>query len=930
MPLEPGTRLGPYEVVAMLGAGGMGEVYRARDTRLKRDVALKVLPGWLSEDPDPSTSLGSSRAQSRDERLARFQREAELLAALNHPHIAQIHGLLDDAGMRVLVMELVEGPTLADRLARGRVPVDEVLPLAAELAEALEYAHDRGIVHRDLKPANIKLTADGAVKVLDFGLAKALEGSPTAEVLADSPTMTSPAMTRAGIIFGTAAYMSPEQARGAAVDKRADIWAFGVVLYELLAGRQCFTGDTVTDVLAAVVRAEPEWTALPDETPPRVRDLLKRCLAKDRRQRLHDIGDARLEIEAALSAPGETGTASAVMPAARGRRRRASTREIIAWISAGLALLLFVVAITRGPARAPGTGSASTARPVRFTISLPTDTGLPATNTPAVAVSPDGTHLVFSAAGEGRPQQLYSRALGELDVRPIPGTEGGTMPFFSPDGAWVGFVTGEILRKVPLAGGTPTTICFGGDVRGASWGADGWIVFTRAMRSGLWRVRADGGEPEEVTTLDRAKQEKTHRFPHVLPNGKGVLFASGTGDLTSYDDSIIVARRPGSGEQVIVLRGGMFPHYVPSGHLVFARAGAIFAVPFDVGRLVATGQPVKIVSGVRTDASGGVAEFSASPAGTLAYVPGGPLFQDARVILVDREGRERALLDAPSSYLNVRLSPGGRAIAVELTKANEEIWVYDLDRGSGVRFAAGWDNMAAVWTRDEKRLVFASNRLGPNLLFIGPVDGSTAARPLTGGEHHQYPFDISPDGRTLVYQQVPEIRYELWRLSLEGEPKPQAIVQGPGNVWDARFSPDGRWLAYGSDESGRDEIYVRPFPGPGGRQLISAGGGYKPRWTRAGREIVYATEGGTIMSVAIAVSPALQASRPQPVWKKSQASRPQQTWRISNWYFRDYDVSADGERFVFIVPGPSTEPASEITVITNWLEELKRLAPPGR
>ena len=913
MPLAAGTRLGPHEITALLGAGGMGEVYRAHDTQLKRDVALKILPADLSIDP---------------ERLARFQREAELLAALNHPHIAQIHGLAEAApaggdvgggargATRALVMELVEGPTLADRIAQGAVPVAEALPLARQLAEALEYAHEHGVIHRDLKPANVKLTSDGDVKVLDFGLAKALVSEAASETPGDSPTMRSPAMTQAGLILGTAAYMSPEQARGAVVDKRADIWAFGVVLFELLSGRPCFAGETVTDVLAAVVRAEPDWTALPADTPPRVGELLRRCLAKDRRQRLRDVGDARLEIEAALGTASDGGSVSIAAATDLGGGARMSGREKVAWLSTALALLLAVAAFTLPVSRELTTGRASAPRPLTFTITLPPGVTLYSPNTPAVAVSPEGTRLVI-AATDGSRVRLYSRALDDLELRPIPGSEGASMPFLSPDGTWIGFVADTLLRKVPLNGGTPTTICFGGDVRGASWGADGWIVFTRAMRSGLWRVRADGGEPEEVTTLDRAKEEKTHRLPHVLPDGKGVLFASATGDMESYDDSTIVARRPGTGGPFAVLRGGMAPQYVESGHIVFARAGAIFVVPFDIDRLAVTGQTAKVISGVRTNPSTGSAEFSVSANGTLAYVGGGPVGQDGRVIVVDREGSERPLLDAHGPYIFVRLSPDGRALAVEQTKANEELWVYDLDRGSAVRFASGWDNMWPVWTPDGQQLVFSSNRLDLDQLFVAPVDGRAAARALTGGKEHEFPLDVSADGRTLVYQQIPG-RRELWRLSLAGEANPQPVLRGSADYWDARLSPDGRWLAYESDESGRAEIYVRPFPGPGGRHLISAGGGHSPRWTRGGREIVYEAPDGTLMSVATTLAPAFQASRPRPVWKGPRRA------------FMAYDVSADGERFVFSVPGPSSDPPREVTVVTNWLEELKRLAPPGR
>ena len=926
MSLAPGVRLGPYEVIAPLGAGGMGEVYRARDTQLKRDVALKVLPAEVSADP---------------ERLARFQREAELLAALNHPHIAQIYGMAEAptpggaaqagaarGGTRALVMELVEGPTLAERIARGRVPVPEALAIARQIAEALEYAHERGIIHRDLKPANIKRTTDGAVKVLDFGLAKALDAAPAATSLDNSPTVTSPAVTQAGIILGTAAYMSPEQARGAPADRRADVWAFGVVCFEMLAGRPCFAGESVTDVLAAVVRAEPDWTELPADTPPRVLDLLTRCLTKDRRQRLHDIGDARLEVEAALAAVQAPGAGSDVRPTPSGRTIGVSRRERIAWAVAALGLLLSAAAVIR-MARAPAPGSVSATRPIRFTVGVPGE-GLLESNNAAIALSPDGSHLAF-AAMDRNGSRLYSRALGDLEAHPIPGTEGGTMPFFSPDGAWLGFADYDALtlRRIPLAGGTATTVCFGGELHGASWGADGWIVFTRALHSGLWRVRADGGVPEAITTLDAAGHEKTHRFPHVLPREKGVLFASASGDLSSYDDATLFARQASTGRLTVVVKGGMAPHYVESGHVVFARAGAIFAVPFDIDRLAVTGRAVKVISGVRTVPSGGEAQFSVSPAGTLAYVAGGPVGEDARVVIADRQGRERSLLDAPGPYLNVRLSPDGRSLAVERAKANEEIWVYDLDRGASTRFASGWDNMLPVWSPDGQQIAFACNRFGPDVLFLAPIDGSTPARALTGKDiHHQYPLDISPDGRTLVFQRRPggspnpplagDTGLDLWRLSLAGDPNPQAVVADPGDQNEARISPDGRWLAYVSNESGRNEVYVRPFPGPGGRQLVSAGGGYWPRWTRGGREVIYSADDYALMSVAITPGTPLRASRPRPLGKTPPR------------HYVHYDVSADGERFVFILPGPSQEPPREVTVITNWLEDLKRLAPPGR
>ncbi|MCH9034460.1 MAG: serine/threonine-protein kinase, partial [Planctomycetes bacterium] len=626
MTLSAGTEFGPYKIIAPLGAGGMGEVYRARDAKLDREVAIKVLPDTFARDP---------------ERIARFQREAKVLASLNHPSIAAIYGFEESDGKRFLVLELVEGETLAERLRGGVLPVDEALEVCKQIAEALEAAHEKGVIHRDLKPGNVMIRPDGSVKVLDFGLAKAFspidEVSPTQ--IAESPTITA-AFTRPGVVLGTAAYMSPEQARGKPLDKRTDIWSFGVVLYECLGGRRPFEGETATDLIAKILERDPDWTGLPGDTPLTVQLLLKRCLQKDRKRRLHDIGDARIEIEEALSEPWvEKATLAGVS-------RPTRWGLAVPWSITALMVIIVISLIVRG-----WMGSTpSVPRLVwRFAIDLPAEAPVAVADNLSVALSPDGTRLVYVGERDGG-TQLYLRVIDEFAVTPIPGTEDGTGPFFSPDGKWVGYFDYRAgkLKKVPLRGGGTIDICDAPpSSRGASWGMDDVIVFTRGITGGLYTVSATGGTPQPLATPDFEKGEKSCRLPQILPGGKGVLFTMSTSDIDSYDEASIAVVLLETGERKILFKGGSNARYAPTGHIVYARAGSLMAVPFDLERLEVTGPPFQILKGVVTSDIYGSAQFSFSGDGTLIYVPGGPEIYYSRLVLVDRRGEFHPLPVVP-------------------------------------------------------------------------------------------------------------------------------------------------------------------------------------------------------------------------------------------------------------------------------------------
>jgi serine/threonine-protein kinase len=890
MTLRIGTMLGQYEILSPIGAGGMGEVYQARDTKLGRDVAIKVLPETFSQDK---------------ERVARFEREARLLASLNHPNIASIYDLEHSDGVQFLVLELVPGETLAERIARGAIPVDEALPLFKQMAEGLAAAHEKGVIHRDLKPANVKVTPEGKVKILDFGLAKAFaeEGLPPAE-LSQSPTMTREG-TRAGVIMGTASYMSPEQARGKVVDKRADLWAFGCVLYEALAGHKAFDGETVTDVLAAIVKSDPNWNALPPPTPNVVRRLLSRCLQKDPNRRARDIADVGLEIEDALNEPSDTVTADSGV----------AKRKLLLWSVASLAFGTVLAGIAVWHLKRPEPG-----RVVRLAVTFPTneEVALEGGGNP-LALSPDGSRLVYAARGEGG-HQLYLRSLGEPDAAPIPGTEDARNPFFSPDGEWMGFFAGGQLKKVAFGGGAPVTVCEteAMSVRGASWGADDQIVFSLESPSGLRRVPVGGGIPQMLTTPHSDKGEFSHRWPHVLPGGKAVIFTIET--KGGFDEAQIAVQILETGERRILVDGGTDASYVSTGHLVYARAGSLLAVPFDLSRLAVTGHPVQILDDVVTNPPTGAAFYALSNDGSLAYLRGGPVSAERKLVWVDREGNAKPLSEGPGAYVAPRLSPDGSKLAVTIQASNDDVWIYDLARDTLTRLTveASEDGWSLAWTPKGDRLTFNSDRAGGMSLFWKPVDGSGLAEQLATSEYVQFPGSWSPDGNWLVFTEGhPITKNDLWVLPNEGERKPQPWLQTPSQELVARFSPDGRSVAYISDESGRYEVYVRPFPGPGEKWQISTQGGAEPVWSRDGQELFYRNE-DRLMAVDVTTQPAFRAGKPRLLFERQ--------------YYRGwadcphYDVSTDGHRFVMIQPGQETG-LRHIDVVLNWSEELKRLVP---
>ena len=906
----------------------MGQVYRATDTKLKRQVAIKILPPSLAADHD---------------RLARFQREAEVLASLNHPNIAAIHGLEESGGITALVMELVEGDDLSQRIARGAIPIDEALPIAKQIADALEAAHEQGIIHRDLKPANIKVRPDGAVKVLDFGLAKALDPSPSATDVSQLPTITSPAMTRMGVIMGTAAYMSPEQARGKAVDKRADIWAFGCVLFEMLTGKRAFEGDEVSDVLAAVLRQNVDLTALPVATPPRLRRLLARCLDRDPRMRLRDIGESRVEIDKIImGAADETIASPTTASVAAPRWRRVLPWAVASALGVGLALVLLLWAPWR---------SVPAAVPLRLEATLGADASLVIAGSAGAAgnaaiVSPDGTQLAFVAQPLGGARRFYVRRLDQLTATSLAGTENAVTPFFSPDGQWLGFFGGSKLKKIAVTGGAPVTLADAPAARGGSWAEDGTIIFAPSSTSGLWRVPAAGGTAERLTTL--AEGEATHRWPQVLPSGRAVLYTV-SATIANYANAWLAVQPLPTGTPHIVQRGGFSGRYFPSGlglpkraereggHLTWVHGGTLFAAPFDLTTLAVTGPAVPVVPGVVSSAITGIAQVEVSHTGTLVYLPGG---EDANAAApldwLTRDGKTTPLRATPANWGEVQIAPDGRRLAFSLSQdaENLDVWTYDAAREALTRLTADPSvDRNPVWTPDGQRLVYASLRSGTAYnLYWQRADGSGDATRLTTSPNPQLPGSWHPSGRFLAFQETrPQTGPDLLILPVEGDEAsgwkpgtPTVFLSGSYGESQPRFSPDGRWLAYQSNESGVVEIYVRPFPGPGGRWQISTGGGTTAVWSRARHELLYLAPAGRIMGVPYTVAgDAFQAEKPR-VWSDTPIQvRP-------NNAGASFDLHPDGARVAMAPATEATAGPTHVTLIFNFFDELRRLAPLGK
>ena len=895
MAITIGQQLGPHEITALLGKGGMGEVYRARDTRLNRDVAIKVLPDVFANDP---------------ERITRFHREAQSVAALNHPNIAAIYDLEEANGEKFLVLELVEGETLADVLQRGPFPLDETLNVAHQICEALEAAHQKGVIHRDLKPANVKITPEGKVKVLDFGLAKAFDSVPASGNLSYSPTLTL-AGTQAGVILGTAAYMSPEQAKGFNTDQRSDVFSFGCVLYELLAGRATFDGDTVSEVLASVLKSEPDFSLLPDNLNPRIRALLRRCLEKNPRRRWYAIGDVRLEIEAIRENPMAE---AAEQPAPVVRPKPSWKRVVPALL---VTLILGVVAGMSVWYLKPSVPLTVT----RFAVSLAEGQQFTNAGRNVVAISRDGTQIIY-VANRG----LYHRSMQELEARLIPGTDMQASvlnPVFSPDGRSVVFWSGldSTLKKIAVTGGAAVTICPADAPFGMSWGTEG-ILFGQGSK-GIMKVSENGGKPEPLVSL---KNGELAHGPQTLPGGKAVLFtlAPGTG-TDQWDKSQIVVQTLNSGERKPLIEAGSDARYLPTGHIVYAFGGTLFAVPFDPGRMQVTGGQVPVVEGVRRAFNAtGTAQFSVSDTGSLIYVPGpvSPVGAQLMLALMDRKGTLNPLKVPPKAYGFPRVSPDGKQIAFGIEDGKDaNVWIYDVAGTSAIRqLTVGGANRYPIWSMDSQRVAFQSDREGDFGIFWQRADGSGTAERLTKPEQGvaQIPDSWSPNSQKFSFTAIKGSEAAVRIYSLQDK-KETLFAQMPSVAlrWSA-FSPDGHWLAYTSNQTGRNQIWVQPFPATGAKFPIVSGG--HPVWSPDGRELFYNSGANQTSVVSITTQPTVTFAVPSPVPNGIQNRNPSNAPRAS-------DITPDGKYFVGVVNVDQTSSGSfapQIQVVLNWFEDLKQ------
>lgn len=891
-PLVRGTRLGPYEIDASIGAGGMGEVYKATDTRLGRAVAIKVLPTGMADDP---------------ERRARFQREARTIAGLSHPHICSLFDVGDHDGATFLVMEYLTGGTLAERLKQGRLPLDQALRVGTEIADALSAAHRQGITHRDLKPANVVLTRSGA-KLLDFGLAKL-----TAH--ASSPALTPPLpassnsfpLTGEGRIIGTLPYMAPEQFKGAEAGARADIWACGCVLYEMLTGRRPFEGASAAEVIGAILRDEPPpVSSILPGVPPHLDRVVQTSLAKDPDDRWQDAQDLQKELRWLSE------IAVAAVPATRARTRLPK---------AGWRAALVVTSVLAGAVIASAWWLLRAVPPVNVHAAIPMPPGtelLVRSFRRPIAISPDGRTLLYVASTNGV-RQIFTRPIDGLEATVISGTDNSSSPFFSPDGSWIGFFSATDMRmkKVAVSGGAPVVICETVDVRGASWGSDNWIVYSPRQDGGLLRVSASGGRPEALTTLDAQARERTHRYPDLLPNGKGVIFTIGTQDIASFSDARIAVYDFASRSTRILIDGGLDARYVAPGYLLYGRDGALMAVRFDADRLRVSGTPIRVLDSVMTSSEYGWAAVAASRTGVLAYVQGRDPRRTRDALWMDRAGRTTPAGN-PGNVTGVRLSPDASRAAYILGGANDSLWVYDLHRPDLFRRLTVRGSVAAAeWTPDGQRLVYFN---GTEFGSV-PADGSREGQTIRPERFASRPGTITPDGRTLIYStDRPGTSWDIWALDM-ATLSSRSILSTQASERAARISPDGRWMAYESRDGERYDVHVRSFPGGGRHYQVSAGGGYRPLWSRDGRELYFGLGDGLYVARVRASGVELDVSPPQRVPVPPRILPPVGFWNT-------YDIAPDGR--LLLIQDNTPPSSATVNIVAGWFDELARRMETGK
>jgi eukaryotic-like serine/threonine-protein kinase len=899
MAILSGKRLGPYEILSAVGAGGMGEVYRARDTRLDRIVAVKIVPDHLSD-----------RAELRE----RFEREARTIASLNHPHICVLFDIGHQDGIDFLVMEYLEGETLAERLKKGPLPLEQVLKNAIEIADALDKAHRKGITHRDLKPGNIMLTKSGA-KLLDFGLAKLRQETAPANI-ALSKLPTEDGVTAQGTILGTLQYMAPEQLEGKQADARTDIFAFGVVVYEMATGKKAFEGKSSASVIGAILKDDPPpISSLQPMTPQALDRVVKRCLAKEPDERCQSAKDLTDELK--WIAEGGSQASVATGPSIAKLRNRTFWRWAFPWAAVFLA-----GAIAAGLAVWSAKPSPTQHAVSRVAITLPAGQRLAALDQPALAISPDGKNIVYVAV-QGGTQQLFLRPLDSLEAKPIAGTEGAVSPFFSPDGQWIGFFAGGKLKKVSVNGGAPVTLTNASTPVGASWSSLGTLALQANAGSslGLQQISQEGGTPQPLTHV--GKGDLNHGWPEFLPGGNALLFATSS-TFAAWTNGQIAVQLTGTGERKDLAQAGTQPRYASTGHLLYAQSGTLMAAPFDARRLALTGAAVPALEGVMESLTTGAAQYSVSSTGTLVYVAGGVSSSQSRMVWVSRNGEEQPLLAAPHSYQFPRVSPDGRRVAVTIVEQDQQIWVYDTARDTLTRLTfEGNTNSNVTWSPDGRRIAFASNQAHPGTLnsFWRASDGSGSTERLTTSDYQHSPNSFSPDGQLLTFTETtPDTGRDIWVLKL-ADRKAQPFLRTPYEETAPKFSPDGRWLAYSSDESGRREIYVQPYPGPGGKWQISTDGGQEPVWNPHGGELFF-RNGSKIMAVDVDTTSGFSAGKPRMLFEGPYLPTPGS--------LQFYDVSPDGRRFLMLKPSEQTTSLVQIVVVQNWFEELKQKVPAGK